>query len=67
MLDGPTTALLRTILDEVCESVSPYDVGVRAYVASKILEAAANRGETRPDLLKQIGQEALSRAPTMWR
>ncbi|MGY3034271.1 hypothetical protein ACVIIV_003441 [Bradyrhizobium sp. USDA 4354] len=66
MLDGPTTALLRRILDEVCESVSPYDAGVRAYVASKILEAAT-RGETRPDLLKQIGQEALSNAPTMWR
>ncbi|SFK17402.1 hypothetical protein [Bradyrhizobium sp. Gha] len=66
MLDGATTALLRTILDEVCERVSPYDVGVRVYVASKILEAAT-RGETRPDLLKQIGQEALSKAPTMWR
>ncbi|MBB4366891.1 hypothetical protein GGD65_007965 [Bradyrhizobium sp. CIR18] len=66
MLDGATTALLRTILDEVCETVPPYDVGVRAYVASKILEAAT-RGETRPDLLKQIGQEALSRAPSMWR
>ncbi|RXH34536.1 hypothetical protein XH84_06610 [Bradyrhizobium nanningense] len=67
MLDGVTTALLRKILDEVCESVSPYDdAGVRTYVASTILEAAT-RGETRPDLLKQIGQEALSRAPTMWR
>ncbi|WGD50869.1 hypothetical protein QA641_35650 [Bradyrhizobium sp. CB1650] len=66
MLDGATTALLRAILDEVCESVSPYDAGIRAYVASKILEAAT-RGETRPDLLKQIGQEALSRAPTRWR
>ncbi|MDA9409740.1 MULTISPECIES: hypothetical protein [unclassified Bradyrhizobium] len=66
MLDGATTALLRTILDEVCKGVSPYDAGVRAYVASAILEAAT-KGETRPDLLKQIGQEALSRAPTMWR
>ncbi|MDA9399933.1 MULTISPECIES: hypothetical protein [unclassified Bradyrhizobium] len=66
MLDGVTTALLRKILDEVCESVSPYDAGVRTYVASTILEATT-RGETRPDLLKQIGQEALSRAPTMWR
>ncbi|WP_258763111.1 hypothetical protein [Bradyrhizobium arachidis] len=66
MLDVGTIALLRTILDEVCVSVPPYDAGVRAYVASRILEAAS-RGETRPDLLKQIGQEALSRAPTMWR
>ncbi|MFK4718955.1 hypothetical protein ABIE89_000055 [Bradyrhizobium niftali] len=66
MLDGATTALLRTILEEVCESVPPCDAGVRAYVASKILEAAT-RGETRPDLLRQIGREALSKAPTMWR
>ncbi|AJA65366.1 hypothetical protein ACVIW2_004088 [Bradyrhizobium huanghuaihaiense] len=66
MLDVGTITLLRTILDEVCVSVPPYDAGVRAYVASRILEAAT-RGETRPDLLKQIGQEALSRAPTMWR
>ena len=66
MLDVGTITLLRTLLDEVCVSVPPYDAGVRAYVASRILEAAT-RGETRPDLLKQIGQEALSRAPTMWR
>lgn len=66
MLDVGTITLLRTILDEVCVSVPPYDAGVRAYVASRILEAAT-RGETRPDLLKQIGQEALSRALTMWR
>ncbi|MBR0946959.1 hypothetical protein ABIF68_003015 [Bradyrhizobium japonicum] len=66
MLDVGTITLLRTILDEVCVSVPPYDAGVRAYVASRILEAAT-RGETRPDLPKQIGQEALSRAPTMWR
>lgn len=47
MLDGATTGLLRTILDEVCESVPPYDAGVRAYVATTILDAAI-RGETRP-------------------
>ncbi|WIW50224.1 hypothetical protein ML401_37910 (plasmid) [Bradyrhizobium sp. 62B] len=66
MLDGATTALLRSILDEVCESVSPYDTGIRTYVASRILDAAT-KGETNPDRLKQIGQEALSKAPTMWR
>ncbi|OSI73794.1 hypothetical protein BSZ21_06265 [Bradyrhizobium canariense] len=66
MLDAATTALLRAILEEVCESLSPYDTGARTYVASKILEAAI-RGETMPDRLKQIGREALSERPTMWR
>ncbi|MDA9481382.1 hypothetical protein XI07_05010 [Bradyrhizobium sp. CCBAU 11445] len=66
MLDAATAALLRTILDEVCERLSPYDTGARAHVASKILEAAT-RGETKPEVLKEIGREALSQAPTMWR
>jgi hypothetical protein len=35
-------------------------------VASKILEAAS-RGETSADHLKQVGRQALSQAPTMWR
>ncbi|MGY3621579.1 hypothetical protein [Bradyrhizobium sp. USDA 10063] len=66
MFDAATAALLRAVLDEVCESLSPYDTGTRAHVASKILEAAT-RGETTPEVLKEIGREALSQAPTMWR
>jgi hypothetical protein len=66
MSDRATTALLRTILDEVCASVSHSETGARTHVASKILEAA-NRGETSPEGLKQIGREALSQAPSMWR
>ncbi|MDH2348307.1 hypothetical protein [Bradyrhizobium sp. SSUT77] len=66
MLDAATTALLRTVLEEVCESISRSDTGIRAHVASKMLEAAAG-GETRRERLKQIGIDALRQAPTMWR
>ena len=40
MFDAETTALLLTVLDEVCDGISRYETGVRAYVASQILEAA---------------------------
>ncbi|OKO85177.1 hypothetical protein [Bradyrhizobium sp. AS23.2] len=66
MFDSVTTALLRAVLDEVCENVSRSETGARAHVASKILEAAT-KGDTSPDSLKQIGRQALSQAPTMWR
>ncbi|MBR0718973.1 hypothetical protein [Bradyrhizobium liaoningense] len=66
MFDPATTALLRTVLDEVCESVSLAETGAHTHVASKILEAAS-RGNTSPEQLKQIGRQALSQAPTMWR
>lgn len=66
MLDTATTALLRAVFEEVCEGVSSHETGARTHVASKIVEAAS-KGETSPDSLRQIGHEALSRAPTMWR
>ncbi|WP_122401516.1 hypothetical protein [Bradyrhizobium vignae] len=66
MFDTATTALLRAALDEVCESVSHREIGTRTHVAAKMLEAAT-RGELSPDGLRQVGREALSRAPTMWR
>jgi hypothetical protein len=66
MFDAETTALLRAVLDEVCEGVSRREIGARTHVASKILEAAT-RGETSVDSLKQVGQRALRDAPTMWR
>ncbi|MGY3473566.1 hypothetical protein [Bradyrhizobium ottawaense] len=64
MLDATTTALLRAVLEEVCKNFSPCETGIRAHVASKILEAAS-RGETTRDALEQIGHEAFSKAPTM--
>ncbi|MDF0498851.1 hypothetical protein P0R27_36810 [Bradyrhizobium yuanmingense] len=66
MLDPAATALLRAVLDEVCEHISSHDTGARAHVASKMLDAAA-RGETSRERLEQIGREALTEAPTMWR
>ncbi|TYL96362.1 hypothetical protein FXB40_12095 [Bradyrhizobium rifense] len=66
MFDSVTTALLRAVLDEVCESVSRDQTGTRPHVASKILEAAT-RGDTSPDDLRQVGRKDLSEAPTMWR
>nr|WP_229186251.1 hypothetical protein [Bradyrhizobium oropedii] len=54
MLDSKTTACLRRVLDEV-------ETGTRAHVASKILEAAS-RGETSVEVLRQVGQNALTSA-----
>ncbi|MGY3388011.1 hypothetical protein CO683_41400 [Bradyrhizobium ottawaense] len=66
MLDAPTTALLRVVLDNVCKNLSRYDTGARTHVASTILEAAST-GEIRPDRLTQIGRDALSKAPPVRR
>jgi hypothetical protein len=66
MFDAETTALLRAVLNEVCENVSKYENGARAHVASKILEAAT-RGETSAEDLKRIGRSALCATPPMWR
>ncbi len=66
MFDAQTTALLRAVLDDVCQTVSRYETGTRTHVAAKILEAA-RRGETAPDSLMQAGRKALDEAPAMWR
>ncbi|RXT42963.1 hypothetical protein [Bradyrhizobium betae] len=66
MFDPATTALLRAVLDEVCEEVSRFETGARTHVASRILEAAAT-GNITPENLKQIGREALHQAPSMGR
>jgi hypothetical protein len=62
MFDAETTALLRAVLEDVCESVSCYETAARTHVASMILEAAS-KGETSVDGLKQIGRSALRGAP----
>nr|WP_128931990.1 hypothetical protein [Bradyrhizobium zhanjiangense] len=66
MLDAATTSLLRAILEEVCEHISQSETGVRAHIASKMLEAAS-RGETTRERLTQVAIEALRQAPSMWR
>jgi hypothetical protein len=66
MFDPETTPLLRVVLDEVCESLSHGEIGARTLVVPKILEAAT-KGEVSPEGPRQVGRDALSRAPTMWR
>jgi hypothetical protein len=66
MFDPATTAILRAVLDEVCEDVSRFETGARTHVASRMLEAAA-KGDTAPESLRQVGREALHDAPSMWR
>ncbi len=58
MFDTDTTALLRAVLDEVCEGSFRYETGARAHVASKILEAAA-QGQTSVERLMNVGRSAL--------
>ena len=62
MFSRETTALLRSVLDEVCEQVGRYENGTRTHVASKLLEAAT-RGEQTVADLKQAGLAALTTAP----
>jgi hypothetical protein len=66
MFDAQTTALLRALLNEVCEDVSRYENGVRAHVATKILESA-RPGEKSADDLRKAGRIALQAVPTMCR
>jgi hypothetical protein len=65
MFSAETTALLRAVLEEVCQNIPVSEVGARTHVASKILEAAA-QGQLSTDALKTVGRKALN-PPTMWR
>jgi hypothetical protein len=58
MFNAETTARLRAVFEEVCAAVPRYETAARAYVASKMLEAATN-GETSAEGLRNVGREAL--------
>lgn len=62
MFDTETTALLRAVLEEVCENIPVSETGARTHVASKILEAAA-RGQLSADALRAVGCKALNPPP----
>ncbi|WP_247504626.1 hypothetical protein [Bradyrhizobium sp. 1] len=64
MFDTDTTALLRAVLEEVCENISRREIGARTHVASKLLEAAT-RGQMSLDDLRRAGSSALSEASAM--
>lgn len=66
MPDAETAAVLRAVLDELCNNISRLDTSTRANVASKLLEAAKQSRYSIDDL-KRVGQEALRQTPTMWR
>lgn len=59
MFDTETTALLRAVLEEVCEKIPVSETGARTHVASKMLEAAA-RGQLSADALRAVGCKALN-------
>ena len=66
MFDPTTTALLRAVLDEVCEDVFRFESGTRAHVRPG--SSKPSRTLTlRRDRFKQIGREALHDASTMLR
>ncbi|MBU6464725.1 MAG: hypothetical protein KGK01_14090 [Bradyrhizobium sp.] len=66
MSGSDTTAILRSVLDEICRTVGRYENGIRTHVAAKLLEAAA-QGPQSIDELREAGREALRGVPTMWR
>ncbi|WJR80441.1 hypothetical protein [Bradyrhizobium sp. NP1] len=66
MFDPKTAALLRAVLDELCEDVPQLETSTRTRVASRLLEAAT-KSDWSIDDLKKAGREALADAPTMWR
>ena len=66
MFDAETTALLRSVLDEVCEQVGRFENGTRTHVAAKLLEAAT-RGEQTVADLREAGLAVLRAAPAIWR
>jgi hypothetical protein len=65
MFPSEVTALLRSILDEVCADMTEHEAGKKALVASKTLESAL-KGERDTDALRSIGRQALRAPPSMW-
>ena len=65
VFDAEMTALLRAVLEKVCENIPVSETGAGAYVASKLLDAASH-GQLSTDALKAAGRKALN-PTTMWR
>lgn len=66
MPDAEITALLQAVLDEVCADIPAWDTTTRERVAMR-LRATARQDRYSLEDLKRAGQDALIRAPTMWR
>jgi hypothetical protein len=61
MFSNEVTALLRRILDDICTDASIGDSGIKARVASGLLECAAN-GDVSVEALRAAGRCALEEA-----
>jgi hypothetical protein len=65
MPDSETAAALRSLLEELCKSVSCFDADARTNAAAELLETV-KQGKPSLDDLKTAGKQALQ-TPTMWR
>jgi hypothetical protein len=66
MVEAGLTALLSSLLEEVCADIPQAETATRQRVASKIFEAA-QKGQCSIEDLRRAGRDALKSAPTMWR
>jgi hypothetical protein len=65
MLDPQTAALLRAVLDEVCEALSQPNATRGMHIASKLLQEALEE-RTAIDRMSEE-QTTLRAPPTLWR
>jgi hypothetical protein len=65
MFSSEVTALLRTVLDEVCADVAEHETSTKTRVASLLLESAS-MGERNADTLRSVGRRALRSRPSRW-
>ena len=64
-LDSQIVSSFRDVLDDVCGHL-PFNSTTARILASSILQRA-DAGEQPCDGLREAGEAALKRAPTMWR
>jgi len=67
MLDPKTVAVLRAILDELCETASRPDAAKPSRITSDVLKAALEKGSTIDTAATAGRRTTSSRVPTMWR
>jgi hypothetical protein len=66
MFDADTRAVLRALIEEICNKAGQYENAARSQVTAKILAAAGKEALTL-DELREVGEDALKSTPTMWR
>jgi hypothetical protein len=65
MLDPQTAALLRAVLDEVCEALSQPNATRGMEVASKLLQGTLEQ-RAAIDCMSEAEQKTLRAPPTLW-